>query len=100
MKQKLFLSLFAAAAMGTTAYFAHANNRATTSKSEKTVYICTGKYAKTYHSTTNCRGLGNCQSSVKAVTQTSAEKAGRRAFNISYTTNGRNALHQNQKGTI
>ena len=68
--------------MGTTAYFAHANNLSVTSNSETTVYICTGKYAKTYHCTSKCRGLGNCKASVKTVTRSGAEKAGRRACKV------------------
>lgn len=84
-KERLYrwtLPLFVAVALGAAVYHVNGANRSVMSSSETTVYICTGKYAKTYHSTTKCRGLGNCQSSVKAVTQTSAVKAGRRACKV------------------
>lgn len=29
------------------------------------VYICTGRYAKVYHSNKNCKGLDNCKGEVK-----------------------------------
>ena len=31
------------------------------------VYICTGRYAKVYHSNKNCKGLDNCKGEVKLV---------------------------------
>ena len=31
------------------------------------VYICTGRYAKKYHSRPNCRGLNNCRGGIKKV---------------------------------
>jgi hypothetical protein len=33
-----------------------------------TVYICTGKYSTKYHRYDSCRGLNNCQSTIKSVT--------------------------------
>jgi hypothetical protein len=44
------------------------------------VYICTGKYAKVYHSTNECRGLRNCKGDIIKVTLYDAtHKYGRRA---------------------
>ena len=88
MKGNLYhraLMIFAAAAIGSTTYFSHANNRITTSKAEPTVYICTGSHSAVYHRSSKCRGLGNCRASIKAVTKSAAEKAGRRACRICAT---------------
>lgn len=46
------------------------------------VYICTGSYAKTYHSTSACRGLNACKGSVKKVSLDAAKKQGRSACKI------------------
>lgn len=43
-----------------------------------TVYICTGEYAKSYHSDRDC-AAGSCKASVKAITQAEAERIGRMA---------------------
>lgn len=38
------------------------------------VYICTGSYAKAYHTSKECDGLSNCKKEVKTVTLQEAEK--------------------------
>ena len=42
------------------------------------VYICTGKYAYSYHSTKNCSGLNNCSAEIKKVTLSQAKEKGRK----------------------
>lgn len=42
-----------------------------------TVYICTGKYAKAYHKSTDCRGMKACKGETKTVTLEQAQKMGR-----------------------
>ena len=49
-----------------------------------TVYICTGNYAKKYHSRSNCRGLSNCQKDIIAVSISKAREKGRSACSICY----------------
>lgn len=46
-----------------------------------TVYICTGPYAKVYHSTLNCRGLSNCSGNI---VETSESSTNRRACRICF----------------
>jgi len=41
---------------------------------ENTVYICTGQYAKAYHKSRNCRGLGNCRGDIKQVSIEEAKR--------------------------
>ena len=41
------------------------------------VYICTGKYATTYHRSRSCSGLSNCKGSVESVSKSYAESIGR-----------------------
>lgn len=48
------------------------------SETDPVVYICTGKYATTYHRSSKCRGLGNCKASVKSLSQSAAVKSGRK----------------------
>lgn len=48
------------------------------------VYICTGKYAKVYHSKKNCRGLNNCKGEIKYITLDQAKDQGKRACKICY----------------
>ena len=49
-----------------------------------TVYICTGGYAKKYHSYSNCRGLSNCKGDIIAVSKNTAKEKGRTACSICY----------------
>lgn len=42
-------------------------------EAETYVYICTGGSSKRYHKSTACKGLDNCQASVKKVTLDYAE---------------------------
>lgn len=49
----------------------------------KTVYICTGKTAKVYHSRKDCKGLNNCKGTIKAVSLEEIQKS-RRACKICY----------------
>ena len=39
----------------------------------ETVYICTGKTAKTYHKHRNCRGLNQCESEIKEIPKSEVE---------------------------
>lgn len=48
------------------------------------VYICTGKYAYSYHSTNTCRGLNRCSAEIKKVTLEQAKKKGRTPCDICY----------------
>ena len=41
--------------------------------SERYVYVCTGGNSSRYHKTDRCRGLQNCQATVKKVTLDYAE---------------------------
>ena len=51
---------------------------------ETYVYICTGGSSKRYHKTDSCKGLDNCQASVKKVTLAYAEKIERTPCKICY----------------
>jgi hypothetical protein len=45
----------------------------------KNVYICTGRYAKVYHTNRYCRGLKNCKGEIVKVSLSDAiKKYGRR----------------------
>ncbi len=46
--------------------------------SETYVYICTGKYAYSYHSTNTCSGLNKCNAEIKKVTLSQAKQKGRK----------------------
>lgn len=46
------------------------------SKGEQ-VWICTGKYARTYHLTPRCHLLGNCKGEIVSVSETKARERGR-----------------------
>ena len=48
------------------------------------VYICTGRYAKVYHSNKNCKGLDNCKGEVKLVSLETAKQQGKRACKLCY----------------
>ena len=54
------------------------------SQTSQAVYICTGAYAKTYHSKSNCRGMNACKGQIKKVTLSQAQKEGHRACKICY----------------
>lgn len=45
---------------------------------DRTVYICTGEHATTYHRVSDCKGLNNCKADIIAVTETKAINLGRR----------------------
>jgi len=47
------------------------------------VYICTGRYSKVYHSSRYCKGLRNCRSEIiKVSIYDATHKYGRRACEI------------------
>ncbi len=48
------------------------------------VYICTGKYAYSYHKSKKCRGLNKCSASIKKVTFKQAKSEKRIACKICY----------------
>lgn len=48
------------------------------------VYICTGGSSKKYHSTPDCRGLNNCQGSIRQISLQKAKEMGRTACKICY----------------
>ena len=56
----------------------------TQSNSETYVYICTGKYAYSYHKKSNCRGLNNCSASIDKVTLKEAKSQKRTPCKICY----------------
>ena len=53
------------------------------SKETKTAYICTGPYAKVYHSTSQCKGLNRCSGEIKKVSLEEIKES-RRACKICY----------------
>lgn len=48
-----------------------------TNTNEKTVYVCTGGWAKCYHYKKDCEGLQNCGGTIKEITLEEAMKMGR-----------------------
>lgn len=48
------------------------------------VYICTGSNAKKYHCDVDCRGLNNCQGSIRQISLQKAREMGRTACKICY----------------
>ena len=54
------------------------------STTDTKVYVCTGKYAKTYHKNTNCKGIKACKSEIKTINLLDAKKAQRTACKICY----------------
>lgn len=55
-----------------------------TSKSESTVYICTGKSAKKYHKSSRCKGLRNCKGDIVKIERSRAEAMGKTPCRICY----------------
>ena len=56
----------------------------TDTKKPKTVYICTGKSSKCYHSSSSCRGLNRCSGTIKSISLEKAKRMGRRPCKICY----------------
>ena len=54
------------------------------SNNDSYVYICTGKYAYSYHKKKNCRGLKRCGATIKKVTFKQAKSKKRTACKICY----------------
>lgn len=50
-----------------------------TTKPDGNVYYCDSKTATSYHSDKKCSGLAKCSASVKEMSKTDAEKAGKKA---------------------
>ena len=48
------------------------------------VYVCMGKSATKYHSYKECRGLGNCKSTIAKMPEADAQKMGRTRCNLCY----------------
>lgn len=48
----------------------------------KSVYVCNGPYAKSYHKTPGCWGLDNCSASVVEVSVNEAKDRGRTACEV------------------
>lgn len=48
------------------------------------VYVCTGKYAKAYHKTEDCKGIKSCKAAVKKVTLEKAKNMKRTACKYCY----------------
>ena len=92
MKSKLLLALFALSTL--TASSNRASDNAVTisttqakgpqKKAEEKVYICTGKSAKRYHRTSNCRGLNRCSGRGASISKSAAEKGNRTPCKICY----------------
>lgn len=66
-------SLILTAALFLGQFFFTPQLAAPAAKTETYVYICTGGSSVRYHKTDKCRGLENCQASVKKVTLDYAE---------------------------
>lgn len=62
--------------------FTQINIQGNNSKGE--VYICMGKYAKTYHKTIYCIGLNRCRSEVRKISLNQAQARHRRPCKICY----------------
>ena len=45
---------------------------------DSTVYICTGSSSKCFHSTRDCKGLNNCNGTIKALKVSKASKKRRK----------------------
>ena len=92
MKSKLLLALFALSTL--TTFSNGASDNAPTirtaqakepqKKAEEKVYICTGKSAKRYHRTSNCRGLNRCSGKIVSISKSAAEKGNRTPCKICY----------------
>lgn len=50
----------------------------------KTVYVCMGPNSKSYHATSECRGLKRCSTDIKSVSLETAQKMQRRACRLCY----------------
>jgi len=48
------------------------------------IYICTGKYAKSYHSSQYCKGINACRSEIKTITLKQAVDLGRKPCKMCY----------------
>lgn len=59
-----------------TLYYDSINNSKQIQLPEKdsTVYICTGSSSKCFHSSPDCKGLNNCNDSIKAIKVSKASK--------------------------
>lgn len=75
--------IFSALMLASQTFFASPMQNKSTS-SETYVYICTGSSSKCYHSSSTCRGLGNCGGDIVKITKSSAIDKGRRACKICY----------------
>lgn len=54
------------------------------SGSESAVYICTGKTAKKYHKSADCKGLRNCKGDIVKMDKSRAEAMGKTPCRICY----------------
>lgn len=52
--------------------------------SEATVYICVSENSKRYHCNRNCRGLNNCEHTIREVTVSKAKSLGRTPCKVCY----------------
>ena len=48
------------------------------------VYVCTGKYSKSYHNNLKCRGIKACKSEVKTISLAEAQKSHRKPCKLCY----------------
>lgn len=53
-----------------------ASTSVSAAKAAKTVYVCTGPYAKRYHYSKDCSGLGRCSCEIKKMSKAQAIKNG------------------------
>jgi len=51
------------------------------------VYICTGKYAKSYHNSKECKGIKSCKSQIKTITFKQAVDLKHKPCKICYKNN-------------
>lgn len=53
------------------------NDDSSNNEGSDDVYICTGNYAKRYHSSSSCSGLDNCKGEIEEMSLSDAEDMGR-----------------------
>ncbi len=63
---------------------ASASAPSTSTANETYVYICTGKSAKRYHKTKDCKGLNKCKGEIKKVTLAYAESIDKTPCKLCY----------------
>jgi threonine synthase len=66
------------------AYASHTVAHTPIEPEETKVVVCTGSYAKKYHSHSNCAGLNNCKGNRETINLSAAQKQGRTSCSKCY----------------